>query len=341
MASLDSDISADKEVNPYLTYREAKIARNEKRLKELGLWSAPKPQPIAIAITPTGNTPKKQKTIVYNGPVRRSGRLSTQTRPDYKDDNIPTNLGGGANNIISSGRKRHHTTALDEDTTTSSTTPIAKRVPSYTKKTTPSTPAANSVRSINLDVQTLLMGGNNNNSNGLLGRMVTQTGKLHVIEQSFSLAATKEDQDRLANTTHLSFNKYCGVQEWQNCIFLWVNLNSDSPNDFLDNAKQITWFGGSRMHDDSPVIHKLLKHGKKDATTTNKEDDAKIILWCRRYQPDVKKFTPYVCFGRLGYESHIPGSHPLSFVWNLLDYEGLKYHANQDVRDRFDLFTTS
>ena len=341
MASLDSDISADKEVNPYLTYREAKIARNEKRLKELGLWSAPKPQPIAVAITPTGNTPKKQKTIVYNGPVRRSGRLSTQSRPDYKDDNIATNLGGGAN-IISSGRKRHHhhTTALDEDdedTVTTSTTPIAKRVPSYTKKTTPSTPAANSVRSINLDIQTLLMGGNNNNSNGLLGRMVTQTGKLHVIEQSFSLAATKEDQDRLANTKNLSFNKYCGVQEWQNCIFLWVNLNSDSPNDFLDNAKQITWFGGSRMHDDSPVIHKLLKHGK-DATT--KKEDAKIILWCRRYQPDVKKFTPYVCFGRLGYESHIPGSRPLSFVWNLLDYEGLKYHANQDVRDRFDLFTT-
>jgi hypothetical protein len=42
----------------------------------------------------------------------------------------------------------------------------------------------------------------------------------------------------------------------------------------------------------------------------------------------------------LGYRSHIPESRPLAFVWDLLDYDGLKFHQNHVVRETFELFTT-
>ena len=316
--------------NPYLAMREAKIARNQKRLKELGLLTPPQQ---AIAITPTTARTNKQQKPVYNGPVRRSSRISTQTKPDYKDVSLQSEK-EKKQYATFGGRKRPHSyDAVTEDVDDNTAHSATKRIPP-SKATPAAQPAANSVRSIDLDINKLVM-GNGNDIGGALGHLVENFGKEFVINQSFSLAASAEDQQRLYNTK-LSFNKYCGVQEWKNCIFLWINLGTaDSPNDFLDNNTKITWFGGSKMHDNSPVIHKLLKYGK-DATT---KEDSKIILWCRRYQVDVKKWTPYMSFGRLGYHSHVPGSQPLSFVWNLLDYEGLKHHVDLAVRERFDLFT--
>lgn len=53
------------------------------------------------------------------------------------------------------------------------------------------------------------------------------------------------------------FSKYSGVVQWNNAYFLWVNItpsnlqkksNDDSyPNEFLENGKMMTWFGGSLM----------------------------------------------------------------------------------------------
>lgn len=47
------------------------------------------------------------------------------------------------------------------------------------------------------------------------------------------------------------FNKYSGVAEWSNCMFLWVNIaakGGEYLNDFLDDGRFITWYGGSKMH---------------------------------------------------------------------------------------------
>ena len=49
-----------------------------------------------------------------------------------------------------------------------------------------------------------------------------------------------------------SFNKYSGVVEWKNAIFLWINIglqNSEFPNNFLYNNTCITWYGGQRMYE--------------------------------------------------------------------------------------------
>jgi hypothetical protein len=214
----------------------------------------------------------------------------------------------------------------------------------------------NSARLISLDHGKLVQ--------SLLGKNLEVTGKDHVVHESFRIAASVEDRNRLGydnrqpledddvgDVPRVSFNKYSGVQEWQNnVIFLWVNLNNPMngsvENDFLDDGRQITWFGGSRMDDNSPIIQSLIRIGKRSTSSSSSsssssslsavdEDnavDGAIVLWCRKYDSDEKKFGPYYCFGRMGYHSHVVGSYPVKFVWNLLDFDALVERGGQDVR---------
>jgi hypothetical protein len=314
--AITTDDTEEADDNPYLALRAAKIARNQARLEELGL-SKPTPLPIirtnAAAKSKrhdndnNNNNSKKKSSTTTKQPIRRSRRLSEQPeQPDNEEtEEAKSSL------VVHPKRKR-------------------TRPPSSSSSPVP--PAANSVRSIDLDTEALVLG-----EKGILGISMERTGKEFVIYESFALAASTEEQDRLQGS-RLSFNKYCGVQEWRNSIFLWVNLgnkdNNPVVNDFLEDAKQITWFGGSRMHDESPVIHKLIQRGK-EATALS----SRIVLWCRKYQRDIKQFTPYVCFGRLAYHSHVPESQPLAFVWNLLDSEAFQNHSDPLVRARFQEFT--
>jgi hypothetical protein len=95
------------------------------------------------------------------------------------------------------------------------------------------------------------------------------------------------------------------------------------------------------MHDGSPAIRELLRRGRmrEGRPGGGGGGTSDVVLWCRRYRPEARAFTPYVCFGRMGYRSHVPGSRPLAFVWDLLDYDGLRNHPDQAVREMFDLFT--
>lgn len=44
------------------------------------------------------------------------------------------------------------------------------------------------------------------------------------------------------------FNKYSGVAEWNNAVFLWVNVDGNTyGNSFYSEGRYITWFGGNRM----------------------------------------------------------------------------------------------
>ena len=318
-------LMSSKDPNPYVALREAKIARNEARLAQLGLLK----RPNASLNSSDGGEPrtsqKRRREVApkqIQEPVRRSKRISQQTdTPNYKEVSLPVNDGSRPSRV----HQRVDDYVGEDDAQTASSA-VAKSIKQQ------STPAANSVRSIDLNVNTLVIG-----ENGILGKTLEQPGKEHVIHKSFELASSPEDQRRLSGV-RLSFNKYCGVLEWNNSIFLWVNLGSKDNsvvNDFLDGGQQITWFGGSRMYDDSPVIHKLLQYGR-DAT----KESSKIVLWCRKYDGDAKKFTPYICLGRLSYHSHSPGSHPLSFVWNLVDANGLKDHADVSVRETYENLIT-
>ena len=295
--------------NPYLAIREGKIARNQARLRELGLISL-KPEAPPRKKTRKVENDSKQEPVI----LRRSGRVKQVPAEWVADEAL-------LNRVDVEPRNKRPRRAPPKAPTTTNSQPI-DRPP----------PKANSVKTIALNTDTLVLG--NDQNAGVLGTPMEHTGKDFVVHESFRRAASKEDQERLSDT-RLSFNKYCGVQDWGGSVlFLWVNLgvkNAEVVNDFLDGGRQITWFGGSRMHDESPIIQQLLRVGMQ--ATISKSSG--IVLWCRTYRTETKGFGPYTCLGRLAYQSHVVGSSPLSFVWNLLDFERLNEHPNETVRQTF------
>lgn len=289
------------ELNSYMALRAAKIARNEARLAELGLL-----RPLPPATTPSRKSRRKPRTIA---PVEISGlRRSTRhtSRPTaYSDPPEPQ-------------RKRTKTKVSPTHWSTHVEVDESPPPPVLTSI------SSKSVRSIRLDVGALC--------DEVLGMFMNQTGKAHVVEESVRRTSSRTDAHGL------SFNKYCGVQEWNNdALFLWVNLggnNGEYVNDFMDGGRQMTWFGGSRMHDESNVILRLLRVGQRAKDGQLPSTDG-IILWCRQYCPEKRSFGPYVCLGRLAYHRHAPGSRPLQFVWSLLDYDRLVNHEQAEVRKMF------
>jgi hypothetical protein len=93
------------------------------------------------------------------------------------------------------------------------------------------------------------------------------------------------------------------------------------------------------MHDETRVIRRLIRVGQQGAISwpSNAHGANGIVLWARMYNATEKKQEPYICLGRLGYHSHVAGSQPLEFVWTLLDYDGLVQHADEGVRNRFQM----
>ncbi|GKY95255.1 hypothetical protein MPSEU_000487900 [Mayamaea pseudoterrestris] len=281
--------SADSE-NSYLALRAAKIARNQARLRELGLLNDPPP---AAANKTTNSAPKlrqqRKDMSVTLQPIRRSTRASRgkTSEPYITESTEKRRLDKGAKSKIARSRSA--------STSTASANPVSL-LPS------------SSARQIHLDINELLFG-----DNGMLGQPLAMTGKAAVMDTSANLAS---DPRQLQTVVQVSFNKYSGVQEWANCFFLWVNfgaLNNQVVNEFYDDGKQVIWFGGSSMHSETPVVQRLQHPLNK----------GRVILWCREYSSATKTFGPYVCLGRLELLRYNSQTQPLEFVWKLLDFERL------------------
>jgi len=323
-----------------MALRAAKIARNQARLKELGLYKNDFSK--ASATRSSSSSRKREQGIERKKtheraaaaePRRRSVRISSQSsNPDYVESKYFKEGSPPHPNTRQRGTKR----SLDTDDN-----PLHdanERINLQSKKTSskPSTssrqqiatPAANSVRTVSLDVSILVR--------KFLAKPLETFGKYFVIETSFHEAAYPEDLQRLEEACRLSFNKFSGIQPWKNAIFLWINIGGPTDanslvNDFSHNGSRVTWFGGSKMREESPVIQTLIRMGKETASTPSSSSG--IILWCRQYDLERKKLLPYTCLGRLAYESHIPASQPVAFTWRLVDYESMI--GNQATRKVF------
>jgi len=104
------------------------------------------------------------------------------------------------------------------------------------------------------------------------------------------------------------FSKYSGVVEWANAVFLWVNVGGtqcDYPNEMREGGQVLSWFGGSRHHEDSPVVQRLLTE--------------KNVMLFVRFEKE-----GYSCLGRLATVKALLDRHPVSFLFRLLDYERVK-----------------
>ena len=335
-----SSLSPSEESNPYLARRNAKIAQNEARLKELGLLR-PRTQSIPRTATrvvspstPTEKTHNKAPAL----PVRRSKRQRTLVS-SYREETVRDLQ--KSRRVIAEQDTAFELDPIqeqkEEDTLQQPThfTKPAKRKTAAPRSSTPSLGLPNSARRVTLNLSQLLFGNTNTNDEnkhkGLLGKQLSQTGKAFVMEESARLEANPHFL-----FPSVSFNKYSGVQEWgSDLCYLWVNLNApnaDVVNDFPHEGRQITWYGGSKMTPNTPVIQKLIRVGQAARTRPDSAHTG-IVLWCRQYMADRKTYTPYTCLGRLSYESHDPTSRPLAFVWNLLDYDRLSNHPDPHVRE--------
>jgi hypothetical protein len=267
---------AEEETNPYLALRRDKIARNEARMRELGLL-----KPVQSSIHSSSSQVKPPSSLKRDAkewkPLRRSTRGRTEeplrrsTRRTTEED-LPTKKSDESRET----RQRQK-----------------KITPSPVRSAQSQVFPPHSARAMKLNIGKLVQG--DGNTQGVMGRMMEHTTKAFVMEESARLAVEGHGGG------NISFNKFSGVQEWGNdVIFLWVNLHapgSEVVNEFLDDGRQVTWFGGSRMHDGTAVIRKLVQVGS--ATDLESSPSKGIVLWCRNYVQIQKSFTPYICLGRL------------------------------------------
>ena len=271
-----TEIENDESLSSYEKLRLENIKRNEEFLKQVGL----SPNTSNIRQKSSSDVKKKKNTTAFNDiiePTRKSRRIEALPVVSY-DMKIIDKLSSieDSNDNINDN--------IDK---------IKRHKPISSGPRPP--PSSDMSRAINAQLSDVL-------SNGL-GQHIAEYGKAAVMAMC-------------NNGTVPRFSKYSGVVEWKNAIFLWVNLGHDKsqyPNTFSEQGKYITWFGGSKMHEDSEVIKRLITLGK----TSYKGDD-QIILFVR------KEGESYVCLGRLVHVDYKLDINPVTFRWQLLDYDNLK-----------------
>lgn len=60
----------------------------------------------------------------------------------------------------------------------------------------------------------------------------------------------------------MQWDRYSGVVEWKNALVLWVNADgNDYANMFLKEGKEMSWFAGSRVTAETPMLQRLLEAG--------------------------------------------------------------------------------
>jgi len=161
-----------------------------------------------------------------------------------------------------------------------------------------------------------------------LGKLMPYSGKACVVDHMGNCGGDENDNDD-DTIKSIGFNKMSGILEWKNAICLWVNIGgacNNYDNEFLDNGRLVTWYGGSRMHKETPVLVKLIERSRK------KIKDIGVILWCRFVSGS--NTEPYFCMGRCELVSHEEDSHPVKFTFRLVDYEKI----NESENEKFQQF---
>ena len=152
----------------------------------------------------------------------------------------------------------------------------------------------------------------------------------------------------------IGFNKMSGILEFKDVIVLWVNMggkNNDYDNEvsklgalrdgvatigltgglfftqFYDGGREVSWFGGSRMHKETPIIKKLVKWSRQKQTSqihdlNDSGGSQAVVMWCRFV--DGSNTEPYYFMGRCGYVTHDEDTHPIPFRFKLVDYDRIK-----------------
>jgi hypothetical protein len=260
-------------LSEYEQIRHDNIKRNEEFLSEIGLNSLS--QRISEGASSSKKGVKRSRDVREEdlSTVRRSTRISevvvTHQQLSYSDEE------GEARK--SQSRK-----------TAKSVRPAQRKSSSNSK---PIPLDSNSARAIAADYSVFVSTDPGNNN---LGSIVQDLafGKAAVMAASNGGSCPK-------------FSKYSGVVEWKNCVYLWVNITpkGDFVNEFTESGKYMTWYGGARMHEDSPVTKRLLSISAKNNT---------VVLFVRI------EGEPYCCLGPVRSVQSDTKTQPIFVKWELL-----------------------
>ena len=267
------------ELSDYERLRLANIARNEGYLSAIGLGAGDRldmnreANATAKKRRKKTESPAKQEAV----PQRRSQRIAEVPIPNYDLDiagvvDDDEDDEGGGAGSASHKRVRTNKTAVE-------------RPP----------PSSDSSRALNAQLDVFL--GDN------VGKLLDD------------MSPTKAAIMALSNGGSVpKFSKYQGVVEWKNCLFLWVNIGGFGgyANKFLDDGRVITWFGGSKMHEDSDSTKRLLKTKKGGGGD-------RAILFVR-----LAANEPYCCLGDLACRKAVTDKHPISMEFELLDFDRIR-----------------
>lgn len=120
-----------------------------------------------------------------------------------------------------------------------------------------------------------------------------------------------------------TFSRMSGIQEWHNCIYLFVNVYGDGyKNVLLKEGQEITWFAQPRHWEGTPVVQRLINSQGGLLEDGTHLEPTPVALFCRRLD------KPFVYCGTLTYLGHDPDRIPIRFVWQLDHFEQLTQSAH-------------
>ena len=139
-------------------------------------------------------------------------------------------------------------------------------------------------------------------------------------------------QSRRSPTAHaVRFNKFSGVAEWTNALFLWVNIAGGGVynNTFSNEGRHMMWYGGSKMDAAARIVQRLIHpsnqyhDGSRGPAVKSEhvaaEESHTILLFVRL------EGEGYACLGRCQYVAVDLTTHPITIKWNLSDHEQLRH----------------
>jgi len=271
-------------LSDYEKLRLENIERNRQFLAQIGLES----NELRASSSSSSSSKKRRKAepLPDEYAVRRSDRVAlAQVKVSYKEDDL----------AATQARRAVEDDENDDDGF------VPRRKPAAPSGPRPM-PSADSSRALDCALEVFL-------GNDAIGKPVTAFGKAAVM--------TAGNRGTLPR-----FSKYSGVCEWRNCVFLWVNLGvSDYTNTFRGDGRFISWYGGSRMHEESEVVKRLISAGgrKTDGAGDDGDDDGDAVVLFVRLEGE-----SYACLGRLAHITYKLDKQPIEFEWELLDYDRMK-----------------
>lgn len=299
-------------MNEYERKREERIARNKAVLERL---IANNPAHAALhterpsASSSIARAKPKKAAAVPENELRRSGRVRKLPAPVYTTFDVHDDLGDGYRGAkrVKYGEKQ-----------TGAASHHQQKTPKRPSSTPTAPPSANSLRALKArlwDVYT-----------NYLGEPIPPPPG----DGGLKAAVVKA----LSPVSNPKFSKMSGIQEWANCVALYVNVGDKHGNTynnvFTHAGSRITWFAQPRQNEDTPVIRSIVATANMEEESVEdareranaeeeegrgiaKGKDWPLHLFCRM------EGCEYVYCGRLKMIDYQPSKHPMKFTMRLVD----------------------